>query len=334
VSPLLVSALVAGAVGTIGTAAVLVVARRWVRAAAVAAPIVVVLSMAAGVAASVQTMAISDAASRTIVLVLLATVPMAVVVGLVLAWQLGVRDRAVARRESELERDHQVELRRRELVSWMSHDLRTPLAGITAMTEALRDGIAPDPGAYIERLHAEAGRLDGMVGDLVALSRLQSPGGRLPRQDVLLGDLVSGVVEQLAPVAARAGVLLTGQADPSASVRVDPKEVARAVTNLVVNGIRYTPSGSEVRVVVSQADGRASVEVRDACGGIAAPHLPHLFEPGWRASEGRAPTEGAGAGLGLAITRAVAEAHGGTVDVRNEPPGCVFELRLPATAAS
>ena len=326
----LVSALVAAAVGLLGTAMVLGIARRSVRAAAVAAPIVVVVSMAAGVAASVRTMAISDAASGTIVLVLAATVPVAVVTGLVLAWQLGVRDRAATRREAELERDRQVELRRRELVSWMSHDLRTPLAGITAMTEALQDGVAPDPAKYLARLHDQARRLDAMVGDLVALSRLQGLGGRQSREVASLRDLVSGVLEQATPVADRTGVRLTGEASQSAPVRVDAKEVARAVANLVANAIRHTPAGGGVSVEVHEADGWASVRVTDECGGIPPAHLPHVFEPGWRGSESRGPADGAGAGLGLAIARAVAEAHLGTVTVQNVGAGCVFELRLPS----
>ncbi len=330
-SPVLVSTLVAAGVGALGTVALLALARRSVRTAAVAAPIVVVLSVAAGVAASVQTMAISTAASETIVLVLTATVPVAVVTGLLLAWQLRVRDRAVTLRESALERDHQVELRRRELVSWMSHDLRTPLAGITAMTEALQDDVAPDPSAYVARLHREAERLDVMVGDLLALSRLQSPAGLMRRDGVSLRDLVSEVVEQTRPVAERRGVTLTGDATESALVRVDAREVARAVTNLVANAVRHTPSGGQVRIVVTSSDGWARVQVADECGGIPPDHLSHLFEPGWRASEGRGPAEGAGAGLGLAIAKGVADAHQGAVTVENVGPGCVFELRLPAT---
>lgn len=329
-NPVLISALVAAAVGALGTAVVMLIARRSIRLAAVAAPIVVVVSLAAGVAASVQTMAISDSAASTIQLVLAVAAPMAVVVGLVLSRQLGARERSITLREAALERDRQVELRRRELVSWMSHDLRTPLAGMTAITEALQDGVAPDPPAYLARLHGEAMRLDAMVDDLIALSRLQSPGGRLRREDVSLRDLVSGVLEQARPVADRSGVRLTGEAEQSAPVSADAREVSRAVSNLVANGIRHTPSGGEVAVTVSEAEGWASVQVADGCGGIPVDHLPHLFEPGWRGSEDRGPGDGAGAGLGLAIARGVAEAHGGTATARNAGPGCVFELRLPS----
>ncbi len=329
-SPVLTSAVVAALVGVAGSAVVLAVARRWMRAAAIAAPIVVVVSVAAGVAASVQTMALSDAASTTIVMILVGTVPVAVVVGLLLARQLGVRDREITRREAELERDRQVELRRRELVSWMSHDLRTPLAGITAMSEALQDGVAPDPQDYLARLNREALRLDAMVGDLIALSRLQGSGAAAVRHDVSLRDLVSGVLEQAGPVAAKREVALAGEASVSAHVRVDPREMSRAVTNLVANAVRHTPAGGEVRVTVDESEGTASVSVADACGGIPDAHLPHVFEPGWRGTDARTPGEGAGAGLGLAIAKGVAEAHGGTVAVANTDGGCVFTLRVPS----
>jgi len=331
VNPVLLSAIVAAAVGAGGTALVLLLGRRSIRAAAVTAPIVVVVSFAAGIVASVQTMAISDTASDSILLVLAATLPVAAAAGLVLAWQLRVQERAAAMREADRERDRQVEQRRRELVSWMSHDLRTPLAGMTAITEALQDGVAPDPQVYLARLHTDAMRLDAMIGDLLALSRLQGPGGGAVREEASMRDLVSGVLELAGPVADRAGVRLDGEAHQSVPVTVDSGQVARAVTNLVVNAIRHTPAGGEVRVGVREADGSAVVDVADECGGIPESHLPHVFEPGWRGREARSPGDGAGAGLGLAIARGVAEVHGGNVTVRNDSGGCVFTLRLPLT---
>ncbi len=331
-SPVLISALVAAAVGATGLAVVLALSRRSIRAAAVAAPGVVVLAMASGVVASVRTMAINESAAGTIGLVLVVTVAVAVVTGWIQAWQLGLRDRAAIRAAAALERDRQIETRRRELVSWMSHDLRTPLAGITAMTEALQDGVAPQPQVYLSRLHDEALRLDAMVGDLLALSRLQSPTGPRHVERVSMRDLVSEVVERLAPVAARAGVRLSGAADTEAPVRVDPDEMSRAVSNLVANAIQHTPHGDQVRVVVEAGGAAVTVSVSDCCGGIPEDHLPHVFEAGWRGTEARSPGAGVGAGLGLAIVAGVAENHRGEVTVRNAGPGCVFSLRIPAAS--
>jgi signal transduction histidine kinase len=343
------AALVAAVVGAAGAAVVLGVARRSVVGAAVAAPLVVVLSLAAGVYASARAMLLGAEDSRTILLVISAALPVAVLTGLVLARRLHVLTRANADAEAARERDRRVEEGRRDLVARMSHDLRTPLAGMRAMTEALQDGVAEDPAAYLVRLRAEVLRVSDMVDDLLTLSRLQS--GRLLRTEwVPLADVVSDAVAQAVPVAERAGVRVVGRARSAAAVPMDAREVARAVANLLANAVRHTPAGGTVTVDVlvdgddggraggdggggddgaPGVDGTATVRVADECGGIPADQLPHLFEAGWRATGSRGPAEGGGAGLGLAIVRGVAEAHGGSAAIRNDGPGCVAELRLP-----
>ncbi|MGM0386238.1 MAG: sensor histidine kinase, partial [Actinomycetota bacterium] len=296
--------------------------------AAVASPFVLVASLAVGIFASVRTMALPAGDSGTIMLVLAATVPVALAAGLVLGRQLHHRNEAAARAEAERERDRRVEAHRRELVGWIAHDLRTPLAGMRAVTEALEDGVAADPGPYLDRLREETLRLSGMVDDLLALSRLQAP-GREPRTErVALADVVSDVVAHLVPVAERKGVVLSGVAESPVEARVDVREVMRAVTNLVSNAVRHTPSGGSVTVTVDGDATTAVVRVADGCGGIPAEHLPKVFEAGWRGSDARGSDEGTGAGLGLAIVREVAELHEGSVGVRNAGPGCLFELRL------
>ena len=359
------AALVAAVVGAAGAAVVLGVARRSVVGAAVAAPLVVVLSLAAGVYASARAMLLGAEDSRTILLVISAALPVAVLTGLVLARRLHVLTRANADAEAARERDRRVEEGRRDLVARMSHDLRTPLAGMRAMTEALQDGVAEDPAAYLVRLRAEVLRVSDMVDDLLTLSRLQS-GLVLRTEAVPLADVVSDAVAQAVPVAERAGVRVVGRARSSAAVPMDAREVSRAVANLLANAVRHTPAGGTVTVDVfvdgdddgradrdggrrgggdgggggggggdgaTGADGTATVRVADECGGIPADQLPHLFEAGWRATGARGPAEGGGAGLGLSIVRGVAEAHGGTAAVRNDGPGCVAELRLPLHGA-
>lgn len=328
--PVLVSALWAGAVGVLGTVGVLVLARRSVVWAAVASPFVVVASLAVGVFASVRTMALTATDSGTIMLVLAATIPVALAAGLVLGRQLHHRNQAAARADAERERDRRVEAHRRELVGWIAHDLRTPLAGMRAVTEALQDGVAAEPGPYLSRLSEETLRLSGMVDDLLALSRLQAPGREHRAEQVALADVVSDVVAHLVPVAERKGVILSGVAESPVETRVDVREVTRAVTNLVGNAVRHTPAGGSVTVTVDGDTTSAVVRVADGCGGIPTEHLPHVFEPGWRGSDAR--DDGAGAGLGLAIVREVAELHGGSVAVRNDGPGCLFELRLSRLA--
>lgn len=343
VQAVLVSAVVAAVTGLLGAVAVVRLARVRPAWAAATAPLVVVLSLAAGVYASARAMLLTERESNTVLLVLLAALPVAAVLGGATALRVQDLARARAREAAERDRDRQVEERRRELVTWVSHDLRTPLAGMQAVTEALQDGVAPDPAAYLARMRAEVARMSSMVDDLLALSRLQSPTLRLRVERVSLADVVSDIVAWAQPLADARGVRLSGVAEGPVQADVDPDEVGRAVGNLVVNAVRHTPAGGEVQVSVllepAHAGGAAAatVVVRDGCGGIAQEALGRVFEPGWRAAasrspEDRSPQDGGGAGLGLAIVRGVATAHGGTAEVANEPPGCRFTLRLPVAS--
>jgi signal transduction histidine kinase len=327
----LLSAGVAAVVGLVGAVMMDALARRSPARAAVVAPLVVVLCVGAGVYASARAMFLAERDSATMLLVLLAAVPVAVIVGAVIARRVQSLARARALEVAARERDREVEASRRELVAWVSHDLRTPLAGMRALTEALQDGVAADPAEYLARMRIEVMRMSAMVDDLLALSRLQSAGFRLDRQRVSLADVVSDVVARAQPVAAAAGVTLSGTAEGPLQADLDPREVSRAVENLVSNAIRHTPAEASVRVkVAADPAGRiAEVAVEDGCGGIPVEALARVFEPGWRGTSARTPGQGEGAGLGLAIVRGVADAHGGEVTVANHGPGCRFVLRLP-----
>ena len=324
------SAVVAAIVASGGAWGVLRLARRSVSRAAAVAPIVVVLSVAAGVWASSRAMFLSASDSATVLLVLLAAVPIAALVGVVIARRIHATERASAEAAAAHQAEREVEASRRQLVAWVSHDLRTPLAGMRAMAEALEDGVAPDPQRYLTRLLGEVDRMSGMVDDLLALSRLQSGALTLALEQVSLADLVSDSLAAARPLAETEGVQLSGSADGPLSARVDARWLSRAVGNLVTNAIRHTPPDGAVVVRAHPAPGAVVISVADACGGIDASEVDRVFEPGWRGTAARSPGEGEGAGLGLAIARGVADAHGGTVRVRNEGPGCRFELTLPA----
>jgi signal transduction histidine kinase len=235
-------------------------------------------------------------------------------------------------------RERSLESSRRELVAWVSHDLRTPLAGLRAMAEALEDGMASSPERYHKQIRIEVDRLTGMVDDLFEISRLQAgaPSARTDR--VSLDDLVSDCVAALEPVAGLQGVRLIGRATAPAEVVGNGAELNRALTNLLVNAIRHTvPDGTVEIVLRSSADSEtpvAEVTVSDECGGIAADDLARVFEVGFRGEPARTaaphhPGLGAGAGLGLAITRGIVAAHDGSVDVHNADSGCAFTVRLP-----
>lgn len=329
VPALAIAALVAGAVGLFGALIVLAVARRRPAIAAALGPLVVIAALGGGLAVSIQAMVLPDAAVSAVLWLLAAAVPSALVVGLVLALRtqrLGAeRAAAVAGRE----RDAAAESRRREVVAWISHDLRSPLASMRALAEAAEDGVAP-PEDAIRGIHSEVGRMSAMVDDLLDYSRLHAPGVRLEPEVVDVGDVVSDVLASAAPIARAAKVRLDGKVQGDSVAIVDPREVSRAVENLVLNGIRHTVAGGTVRTdIASGADGGIVVSVVDGCGGIPEADLPRLFEPGWRGTPSRTPGAGGGTGTGLSIVQRVAELHGGDCSVENVNGGCRFTLRLP-----
>ena len=248
---------------------------------------------------------------------------------------------ATARRlAASRERERALEASRRELVAWVSHDLRTPLAGLRALTEALEDGLVDDPQLSYKRMHADVDRLATMVDDLFELSRIQSGVPAVATERISLDDVVSDCLAALQPLATEQGVELRGHSDRALAVTGNVRELNRALTNLVANAIRHTPAGGTVDVAVGavtaddDAGTTAVVRVRDECGGIPESDVPRLFDVGFRGEPARTPQAEAvsRAGLGLAITRGIVEAHDGSVDVQNVHGGCEFTVRLPVAA--
>ena len=223
-----------------------------------------------------------------------------------------------------------LEQARRQLVAWVSHDLRTPLAGLRAMAEALEDGLAADPPRYHKQIRADAERLATMVDDLFELSRIHSGTLQLSSDQIGLDDLVSDVLASTEALARDRGVQLDGSATRRLAVHADPRELSRALTNLLANAIRHTPPGGRVYVEARPEDGDALLAVVDSCGGIPEADLPYVFDLAWTGTDARSPARESGAGLGLAIVRGVVEAHRGSVRVVNTEAGCCFEMRLPA----
>jgi signal transduction histidine kinase len=242
------------------------------------------------------------------------------------------RELLAAGRAVRESRDHEqaLESSRRQLVAWISHDLRTPLAGIRAMAEALEDGVAEQPSLYHQRLRVEADRLTHMVDTLFLLSRLQAGVFRPVRQPVDLHDLVSDAVASIAPVAHARGVQVVGAAPPGLVVPVDPAQLSRALVNLLTNGVRHTPADGQVVVGAERFGDCVRLAVQDACGGIPDVDLPRVFDLAWRGRSARSSGPDGGGGLGLTVAQGIAVAHGGTVSVVNTGPGCRFEIQLPA----
>ncbi|KUO19130.1 sensor histidine kinase [Streptomyces dysideae] len=225
------------------------------------------------------------------------------------------------------ERERALESSRRELVAWISHDLRTPLAGLRAMAEALEDGVAADPHRYLRQIRTEVERLNDMVGDLFELSRIHAGALALSPSRISLYDLVGDALAGADPLAREYGVRLVGGRVEPVPVEVDGKEMSRVLGNLLVNAIRRTPTDGTVAVTAERRPDGVVLSVTDGCGGIPEEDLPRVFDTGWRGTHARTPP--AGAGLGLAIVRGIVEAHQGHATVRNIPGGCRFEVMLP-----
>ena len=229
-------------------------------------------------------------------------------------------------------RERALEASRRELVAWVSHDLRTPLAGLRAMAEALEDQVVVDPrevNQYHSQIRREVDRLTVMIDDLFELSRIHAGALRLSKRMIGLEDLVAEVVASAEPVARHKGVRLSGAAVRGMPVYVDAAEMGRALRNLVTNAIRHTPADGGVEVLAEVQSGMACVSVSDACGGIPPGDLPRVFDVAFRGESARTPGPQSGGGLGLSIARGIVEAHSGQIAVRNAGPGCQFLIRLP-----
>jgi signal transduction histidine kinase len=229
-------------------------------------------------------------------------------------------------------REQALEASRRELVAWVSHDLRTPLAGLRAMAEALEDQVVTDPrevSRYHSQIRVEADRLSAMIDDLFQLSKIHAGALRLSPRVVELDDLMAEVSASTEPLARAKGIRLIGGCAPGMAVLVDPAEFGRAVKNLVTNAIRHTRPDGTIELVGTIKSGLACVSVSDECGGIPSGDLPRVFDVAFRGESARTPDPSGGAGLGLSIARGIVEAHSGKITVRNTGPGCQFLISLP-----
>ncbi|MGB7817399.1 MAG: HAMP domain-containing sensor histidine kinase [Ornithinibacter sp.] len=326
-SAILVSASVTAAVGATGAVVLSRVARNRPSVAALGAPIVLVAALGAGVAMASRSMLIGGDDYRTLVFVLLAGAPMAVLVGLVLARRVWTMEREAAQERADRESAREVEDSRRETIRWLSHDLRTPLAGIRALAESLEDDAVADTHAAHGRIVHEVDRMDAMVDDIAELSRLHgSTAARV--ESAALDDLVSDAVATVLPLADAAGVEVSASDLSGAVVDVDARGVTRAVTNMLRNAVQHTSAGGRVQVCTVARGPRVEVDVTDGCGGIPTGDLDHVFDPGWRGDGSRHER---GMGLGLTIAREVGRMHRGGARVANldDGTGCVVTLSLP-----
>jgi signal transduction histidine kinase len=257
------------------------------------------------------------------------------------------------------EERERLEAVRRDLIAAISHDLRTPLASLRVMTEALADGLVDDPATttrYLATMRGQIGHLSGLIDDLFELAQLDAGALRLELQRASLDDLISDALEGIRPQASAKGVQVCGSVAPGVGpVLVAPQKIERVLYNLVTNAIRHTPSDGVVTISAMPEGQRAGgqrpdenippldprplptapfvlVEVADTGEGIAPEDLPWIFDRFYRGEKSRSRATG-GAGLGLAIARGIVEAHGGRIWAESaQGRGTRISFTLPTSA--
>ncbi|MEW6093095.1 MAG: ATP-binding protein [Chloroflexota bacterium] len=213
---------------------------------------------------------------------------------------------------SMAEKLEQVEAMRRRLIGDVAHELRTPLTAIKGSMEGLVDGVLPASPETFAQVAAETERLNRLVDDLQELSRVESGAVALDLEPVSLPELVETARKRLAPSYASKGVSLTLDMPVALpSVRADTDRLLQVLTNLLGNALQYTPAGGHVTLSAETRVGEILVRVTDTGIGIPPEHLPHIFDRFYRVDKSRTRQAGGGSGIGLTISRALVEAHGG-----------------------
>jgi len=228
------------------------------------------------------------------------------------------------------------ELSRRRLVAFVSHDLRTPLAGIRAVSEAIADGMLSEDEVrdHAKHIEQESIRLSEMVDDLFEMSKINA-GAVTPAYDrVALDEVVDDVVAAHRIAAERSGVALrTALPEEPIAVIGSDRALVRVLSNLVANAIAHTPAGGTVQLALGSDGAEAWARVDDTGVGIDENDLPRVFDVAYRGSNGRTPRPDSslpsGSGLGLAIAAGLVQAHRGTLSAHNLSTGARFEVRLP-----
>jgi signal transduction histidine kinase len=221
---------------------------------------------------------------------------------------------------------------RRNMVSDVAHELRTPLSNIRGYLEAVQDGVVEPKPEVIGSLHEEAMLLNRLVDDLQELALAEAGQLKLERRLVAPSDLVNRALEAARPRARAEGVTLRSDLpEDSPLVNVDPQRIGQVLGNLLSNALTYTPSGGEITIAARAKDSEVKVSVRDTGEGISTEDLPYVFERFYRADKSRSRATG-GTGLGLSIAKQLVEAHGGTIGVESTlGEGSVFWFTLPTS---
>lgn len=231
----------------------------------------------------------------------------------------------------DLTRMRQVETSQREFVSNVSHELRNPMASIKAMVETLESGAVNDRQVALDflfRMRGDVDRMNGLVNDLLELSRMESGQFMIDAEPMDLAPLVHAVRKEFSETAASRDVhLVEDLSEDLPLVMADGEKLTQIFLNLVENSLKFTPPGGEIRIGAEAEDEHVQIVFRDTGIGVAPQHLPHIFERFYKVNRSRRDS---GTGLGLSIVKQLVEAHGGQITVESkEGEGCAFTFTVP-----
>jgi signal transduction histidine kinase len=234
----------------------------------------------------------------------------------------------------EVTQERELDRLKDEFVATVSHELRTPLTSMMGFLEMVREGeagpLTSDQDRFLSIVYRSSERLQRLVGDLLFVARLDASGLQLQFDDVRIDAIVGEAVESLAALARARDIELRADIDSVPTVRGDHERLTQLVANLLSNALKFTPSGGKVVARTFRKDATAVLEVEDTGIGIPAAEQERLFQRFFRSSTATAQAI-PGTGLGLVITKAIAEAHGGVVSVTSKPgEGTCFRVELPA----
>jgi signal transduction histidine kinase len=242
----------------------------------------------------------------------------------------GTLDRMAERLERLRDKEQRVERTRRDLITAVSHDLRTPLANLRAMAEAIDERVVEDPVTlrrYAVEMRRAVGQLSSMVDDLFELVELDAVEIEAESERARLDEVVTSAIATVESQAERKGVSLSTDLGGSADAACSP-HVIRVLQNLLVNAVRHTPAAGTIRVMARREQDVVRVVVEDSGTGIADADLPFIFDPFYR---GNAARTASGSGLGLTLADRIVRALGGRIEVRSRPGrGARFVVSLPA----
>jgi signal transduction histidine kinase len=240
-------------------------------------------------------------------------------------------DDMAGRLQASAERERTLESRRRDLITMVSHDLRTPLASLRATVEAVDDGVVNDPATlsrYVAEMRRATVQLSSMVDDLFELTQLDAGAIAAETARVPFAAIADAAVAAVAVQAERKGLRLATDIARAGETTTSPR-VERVLQNLLVNAVRHTPDDGTVRLEAAVAADELAIAVEDSGPGIDATDLPNVFDPFFRGDRARS---GGGAGLGLTLAKRIVEALGGSIEARNaDGGGASFLVRMPAT---